>query len=63
MFDDDEIVARESLGELCKAFKKSRSDGVHSRVDRLLALGSSEFFEQIWRRIDESLVIQCKFGQ
>jgi hypothetical protein len=45
MSDDNEIVAQERLGELCKAFNESRSDGAHGPVDRLLTPGSSEFFE------------------
>ncbi|MDR1233410.1 MAG: glycosyltransferase family 2 protein [Puniceicoccales bacterium] len=48
MFDDDEIVAREWLVELYKAFKESRSDGVAGTVYRLLPTDSSNLVKKLW---------------
>ncbi|MDR0741897.1 MAG: glycosyltransferase [Puniceicoccales bacterium] len=48
MFDDDEIVAREWLVELYKAFKESGSDGVAGTVYRLLSMGSSPIVKKLW---------------
>ncbi|MDR1457338.1 MAG: glycosyltransferase family 2 protein [Puniceicoccales bacterium] len=60
MFDDDEIVAREWLVELYKAFKESGSDGVAGTVYRLLPMDSSSFVKELWPNRKEPANITLK---
>ncbi|MDR1891385.1 MAG: glycosyltransferase, partial [Puniceicoccales bacterium] len=54
MFDDDEIVTREWLLELYKAFKESGSDGVAGTVYRLLPMGSPNLVKKLWPNSKEA---------
>ncbi|MDR2432338.1 MAG: glycosyltransferase family 2 protein, partial [Puniceicoccales bacterium] len=60
MFDDDEIVAREWLVELYKAFKESGSDGVAGTVYRLLSMDSSTLIKKLWPNRKEPANITLK---
>ncbi|MDR1173592.1 MAG: glycosyltransferase family 2 protein [Puniceicoccales bacterium] len=60
MFDDDEIVAREWLVELYKAFKESGSDGVAGTVYRLLPTDSSNLVKKLWPNSKEPANISLR---